>query len=337
MKQSQSTSKKQKQHQKAARTDTVNAFYRDGKTLKNWMEFLIETKQDFSVRSSTYSTTITLPNGNKLKFFKNKYDDRVFIANKLILKDMKTKNNLDEILQGDFKKVNYDSKNGLRPFRAKECINIDISSAYATTLANHGLISKKTFDFIQKLKKFERLPAIGMLARKSMVFTYEGGKCVDTDIDLSKDAQVFYFLIQKVEEAMQAARVIADEHYIFHWVDGIFLDSSTDEKKLKQIELVFKKYNYDIKYEKIEDIHIWRENDDIWVDMIKNGDHKVFSFIDRNMQKNVNSLLEALACNYESKSASHTLPNSDDIHGNSAFDLQRPRSYDFIDTEEWLA
>lgn len=337
MKQSQLTSKKQKQLQKAARTDTVNAFYRDGKTLKNWMEFLIETKQDFSVRSSTYSTTITLPNGNKLKFFKNKYDDRVFIANKLILKDMKTKNNLDEITNGDFKKVNYDSKNGLEPFRAKECINIDISSAYATTLANHGLISKKTFDFIQKLKKFERLPAIGMLARKSMVFTYVEGKCVDTDIDLSKDAQVFYFLIQKVEEAMQAARVIADDHYLFHWVDGIFLDSSIDEKKLKQIENVFKKYNYEIKYEKIEDIHIWRENDDIWVDMIKNGDHKVFSFIDRNMQKNVTSLLEALACNYESKSTTHSVSGSDDLHGNPAFDLQRPKTYDFIDREEWLA
>jgi len=337
MKQSQSTSKKQKQSQKAARTDTVNAFYRDGNTLKNWMDFLIETKQDFSVRSSTYSTTITLPNGNKLKFFKNKYDDHVFIANKLILKDMKTKNNLDEIINGDFKKINYDSKNGLEPFEAKNVINIDISSAYASTLANHGLITKRTFDFLQRLKKFERLPAIGMLARKSMVFTYENGKCVDTDIDLSKDAQVFYFLIQKVEEAMQEAKAIAGDNYLFHWVDGIFIDNQIDEKDLKKIEQVFKKHNYDIKYEKIESIKIWREDDDIWVDMIKNGEQKVFSFIDRNLQKNVTSLLQALAENYESKSSPYTLSNSNDIHANPSSDLQRPRSYDFIDSEEWMA
>jgi len=337
MKQSQSTSTKQKQHQKAARTETVNAFYRDGKTLKNWMDFLIETKQDFSVRSSTYSTTITLPNGNKLKFFKNKYDDHVFIANKLILKDMKTKNNIDEIVSGNHQKINYDSKNGLEPFEASNVINIDISSAYASTLANHGLITKRTFDFLQRLKKFERLPAIGMLARKSMVFTYESGKCVDTNIDLSKDAQVFYFLIQKVEEAMQQAKAIADEYYLFHWVDGIFIDGNIDKKKLLQIENVFKKCNYAIKYEQIDYLKIWREDDDIWVDMLKNGEQKLFSFIDRNLQKNVTSLLEALADNYESKSTGGSLPDSDELHGNTSSDIQRPRSYDFIDREEWMA
>lgn len=337
MKQSPSTSKKQKQHQKAARTETVNAFYRDGKTLKTWMDFLIETKQDFLVRSSTYSTTITLPNGNKLKFFKNKYDDHVFIANKLILKDMKQKKNVDEILQGDYKKVNYDSKNGLEPFEGSNIINIDITSAYATTLANHGIITKKTFDFIQKLKKFERLPAIGMLARKSMVFTYQAGTCIDTEIDLSKEAQIFYFLIQKVEEAMQQAKAIADEFYLFHWVDGIFIDGNIDKKKLAQIENVFKKCNYAIKYEQIDHLKIWREDDDLWVDMVKNGDHKVFSFIDRNLQKNVTALLEALADNYESKTGTHRISDTDDLHGNPTPNIQRSKTYDFIDREEWLA
>ena len=337
MKQSELTSTKQKLHQKAARTETVNAFYRDGKTLKVWMDFLIESKQNFSVRSSTYSTTITLPNGNKLKFFKNKYDDHVFIANKLILKDMKTKNNINEIVSGNFQKINYDSKNGLEPFEGTNIINIDISSAYASTLANHGLISKRTFDFLQRLKKFERLPAIGMLARKSMVFTYESGKCIDTNIDLSKDAQVFYFLIQKVEEVMQQAKAIAGEHYLFHWVDGIFIDGVIDQKKLAQIENVFKKCNYAIKYERIDYLRVWREDDDICVDMLKNGEQKLFSFIDRNLQKNVTALLEALADNYESKSTGGSLPDSDELHGNPSSDIQRPRSYDFIDREEWMA
>lgn len=337
MKQSESTSTKQKRHQKAARTETVNAFYRDGKTLKVWMDFLIESKQNFLVRSSTYSTTITLPNGNRLKFFKNKYQDHVFIANKMILKDMKTKNNIDEIVSGNFQKINYDSKNGLEPFEGTNIINIDISSAYASTLANHGLISKRTFDFLQRLKKFERLPAIGMLARKSMVFTYEDGTCVDTEIDLSKDAQVFYFLIQKVEEAMQQAKAIAGEHYLFHWVDGIFIDGVIDQKKLAQIENVFKKCNYAIKYEQIDYLRVWREDDDIWVDMLKNGEQKLFSFIDRNLQKNVTALLEALADNYESKSTSSSISDTHELHGNTTPDIQRPRSYDFIDREEWMA
>ena len=170
-----------------------------------------------------------------------------------------------------------------------------------------------------------------------MVFTYENGKCVDTDIDLSKNAQVFYFLIQKVEEAMQEAKSIACDNYLFHWVDGIFIDGVIDQKDLKKIEQVFKKHNYEIKYENIEHIKIWREDDDIWVDMIKNGEQKVFSFIDRNLQKNVTSLLQALAENYESKSSPYTLSNSDYIHANPSSDLQRPRSYDFIDSEEWMA
>lgn len=337
MKQSRSTSKKQKQSLKAAHIETVNAFYRDGKTLKNWMEFLIETKQDFTVRSSTYSTTITLPNGNKLKFFKNKYDDHVFIANKLVLKDIQSKPHSKEIIEGNFQKVNYDSKNGLKPFEGTNIINIDISSAYASTLLNQKLINKPTFDFLQRLKKFERLPAIGMLARKSMIFTYEKGKCVDTEIDLSKHAQIFYFLIAKVEEAMQKAKAIANEDYIFHWVDGIFIDGNIDKNKLDQIEQVFKDMNYEIKYENIERIKIWREEDDIWVDMIKNGEAKVFSFIDRNLQKNVVSLLEALASNYESKTTSDTLSDSNVLPRDTKADLSRSRTYDFIDTEEWLA
>jgi hypothetical protein len=337
MKQSQSTSKKPKPSQKAERTETVNAFYRDGKTLRNWMEFLIETKQNFICRSSTYSTTITLPNGNKLKFFKNKYDNHVFIANKLILKDMRTKNNVDEIIKGDFKKINYDSKNGLANYEADNVINIDISSAYASTLANQGLISKRTFDFLQRLKKFERLPAIGMLARKSMVFTYQAGQCVDTNIDLSPNAQIFYFLIHQVEQAMQEAKNIAGDHYLFHWVDGIFIDSSMPEKDLRKIEQVFVRRNYEVKYENIEKIKIWREDDDIWVDMIKNGDKKVFSFVDRNLQKNVQALLEALAENYEKQSSLHRISSADELHGDSAHDIQRPRLNDFFDSEEWMA
>lgn len=336
MKQSPSTLTKQSQRQKAAHTEITNGFYRDSKTLKNWMDFLINMKQDFSVRSSTYSTTITLPNDNKLKFYKNKYDDRVFIANKLILKDLKGKN-IDHIINGNFKKINYDSKNGLEPFDEKNVINLDISSAYASTLLNEKLITRKTFDFLQKLKKFERLPAIGMLARKSMIFSYENGACIDTDIDLSPNAQIFYYLIEKVEEAMQEAKNIAGDYYLFHWVDGVFIDAALPAKKLKQIENVFKKRHYMYKYEIIENIRIWREEDDIWVDMVKNGESKKFSFIDRNFQKNIQSLLEALADNYEKHASLCGIPNPYELHGDSASNLQRPSFNDFFDSEEWMA
>jgi hypothetical protein len=336
MKQSPSTLKKQSQPLKAARTEITNGFYRDSKTLKNWMEFLITMKQNFSVRSSTYSTTITLPNGNKLKFYKNKYDDRVFIANKLILKDMKEKN-VDHIVNGDFKKINYDSKNGLEVFNEKNVINLDISSAYASTLLNEKLITRKTFDFLQKLKKFERLPAIGMLARKSMVFTYQQGACTDTEIDLSPNAQVFYYLIEKVEEAMQEAKRIAGDHYLFHWVDGVFIDAALPKKKLAQIENVFKKRHYMYKYEIVENMKVWREDDDIWVDMIKNGESKKFSFIDRNFQKNIQSLLQALADNYEKHASLCGVPNPDELPRDSASNLQRPSFNDFFDSEEWMA
>lgn len=300
------------------------------------MEFLITMKQNFSVRSSTYSTTITLPNSNKLKFYKNKYDDRVFIANKMILRDIKEKN-IDHIINGNFKKINYDSKNGLDCFNEKNVINLDISSAYACTLLNENIITRKTFDFLQKLRKFERLPAMGMLARKSMIFTYQQGACTDTDIDLSPHAQVFYYLIEKVEQAMQEAKRIAGEYYLFHWVDGVFIDAALPKRKLAQIENVFKKRNYMYKYEVVENMRVWREDDDIWVDMIKNGISKKFSFIDRNFQKNIQSLLEALADNYEKYTSVHRVSNPDELHGDPSSNLQRPSFNDFFDSEEWMA
>jgi len=48
--------------------------------------------------------------------------------------------------------------------------NIDIKSAYATILKNDGLITQKTFDFINRLPKQERLTAVGMLAGKKNIF-----------------------------------------------------------------------------------------------------------------------------------------------------------------------
>jgi hypothetical protein len=50
------------------------------------------------------------------------------------------------IINGNFKKINYDSKNGLDSFNEKNVINLDISSAYASTLLNEKLITKRPKD-----------------------------------------------------------------------------------------------------------------------------------------------------------------------------------------------
>ena len=35
---------------------------------------------------------------------------------------------------------------------------------------------------------------------EGLIFTYENGDCMETDIELSPNAQVFYYLIEKVED-----------------------------------------------------------------------------------------------------------------------------------------
>ena len=101
-------------------------------------------------------------------------------------------------------KVNFGHRQDIKPFTAERVLNIDISSAYATCLLNSGLITRETFEYVKRLRKEERLPAVGMLARSACYWEYERGECTGIHVDRAETAEVFFYLIEEINLLMKS-------------------------------------------------------------------------------------------------------------------------------------
>jgi hypothetical protein len=196
------------------------------------------------------------------------------------------------IMAGNYSTANYDSANGQPDGTWNKIINIDITSAYATCLLNSKLITQDTYNFIQKIPKTERLPAMGMLARNQLIINFEKGVATTHERFTADTAQIFFYVISEINKIMEKARKIAGDFYLFHWVDGIFLKYDIPVELLDQIEAVFLHKNYAVKYESVKDLEWKREEESVVITMNKNGENKRYAFKDRNYSKNFDSLME---------------------------------------------
>ena len=158
------------------------------------------------------------------------------------------------------------------------CYNIDLSSAYAYCLYNCELITKKTFNYLLKLPKMERLTAVGMLATSHVKYFYSGGKCVDFKPYREPTAQIFFFLIDEINYLMQDIKWILGNDFIFYWVDGVFIKPSVSKKKIQDVENLLISLKYPYKYEKVENFSVTRIQDKVIIDMIKNDETKRYEF-----------------------------------------------------------
>ena len=256
------------------------------------IEYLNTRGIPFKVHSSQYSTVID-SNGVKVRYVTQVYDDRVFMCSRMIQGNL-GKRNIDYILKGHFSTNNYQSKKGLEPGNYGKVINIDISGAYPNCLYNEKLIDKKVYDFLMDLGKKERLPAIGMIAKKTLVYQYNGGSCVDVNEENGKYQKVFHFIVYQINELMKRLQRIAGEYYIMHWVDGIFLKKDCPKNIILKMVETLKADNYNYKFEKIDDFKVERDDDTLRIIMMKNGQLKDFKFMDQNMVNLYNKIAERL-------------------------------------------
>jgi len=269
-------------------------FYRNVEMFLSLVKTMKEQKASFKVSHSKYTTSIILPDNSKINFILRRYKDKVFMANRMIEKDLKEHPKFEEIKNGDYSTKNFAIKNGIGNCAYNEVINIDISSAYATTLKAQGLINDNTFRMLQHLEKHERLPAMGMLAKRSLIFDYKDGECVDTQLSLGENRQIFFFLIQKVEECIRQCKDISGEWYLFHWVDGIFIKNDIPVNLLQKIERKLEEYGYKYKYEKVLNFELTRKREILSIKMNKNGEDKIYTFNDSNLQENFQTLVRCL-------------------------------------------
>lgn len=274
-------------------------YERDAQALKNYVKFLRDNKKTFVVRHGTYTTTIETEYG-KNKYETHQFSNRVFIAAAMIKKDVINSNIGKQIIEGTHDKVNFGHKEELEPFEAKQVFNIDISGAYATCLYVNGLITDKTFKYLKRLRKEERLPAVGMLARSACLWSYENGQCVDVSVERSKTAQVFYYLIEEINYVMRSIQWELGKHFYFYWVDGVFFSADTPKNLIKNVEKMLIRKNYMFKYEEIQNFKLSKNNKGIYtIDMVKNGEQKKYQFSTTNNGKEIAKYLMQVSENEE--------------------------------------
>jgi len=252
-----------------------------------------EAGLDFQVKHSNYNTQI-IGQESVIKFIQTEHSIKVFIAYNKIVADLKKSDKTVEILQGDWSTENFDSKNGLKPCSYKTVLNLDITSAYPYCLFINKLISLDTFNYLMALPKNERLPAIGMIAKKSVWIDYQKGKATTWDVKTGEYANIFFFVIQQITDLMAWAADIAGDDFLFYWVDGIFLKPTISKKKLQQITGIFAEQGYYYKYENVKNFSVVRENDKLYINMIKNGDEKPYTMYDKNLARNFTKVLQQL-------------------------------------------
>lgn len=262
------------------------------------VNFFNKLGDSYRIHHGTYSTVIETENG-KIKFAGTKFNNRVFIAAKLVMKDVLNSQRGPLIMQTVWPRSNFQNKENLQPFKAKKILNIDISGAYASCLKVNELITDKTFAYLQKLKKDERLPAVGMLARTFTVFTYECGELTDVEVQRAATAQVFFYLIAEINNVMQAVEYELGKYFYFYWVDGIFFSYDTPGHIVKAVENILSDRGYRFKYESVENFSLKRNRDLYTINMIKNGENKTYKFTDSQIGRDITHILHERAKNYK--------------------------------------
>lgn len=252
-----------------------------------------EAGLDFQVKHSNYNTQI-IGQETVLKFIQTEHSIKVFVAYNKIVSDLKKSDKTLEILQQDWSTENFDSKNGLKPCSYKTVLNLDITSAYPYCLFINKLISQDTFNYLMALPKSERLPAIGMIAKKSVWIDYSNGKASNWDVKTGEYANIFFFVIQQITDLMAWAADIAGDDFLFYWVDGIFLKPTISKKKIQEITGIFAEQGYYYKYENVKNFSVVRENDKLFINMIKNGEEKPYTMYDKNLARNFTKVLQQL-------------------------------------------
>lgn len=230
---------------------------------------------DFEVQHGTYTTTIITEEG-KARYMMNEYNNRVFRCASMIKSDVLKSENAKEIMASKYLKSNFALSDNKNSYKAKQVLNIDISSAYATCLVRNGLITEKTYRIIKGLPKTERLPCVGMLATSHTKFSYSNGECYNVDVFRSPTAPVFFYLIDEINYIMQQIQFLLGEDFIFYWVDGVFFNYNTPPEKVQAIENFLTESGYDYKYENVQDFKIEVDEKKLMLKMVKNGDPKQY-------------------------------------------------------------
>lgn len=248
--------------------------------VKSQMEMLNAMGYDYVIQHGTYTTKIDSPLG-MMTLSTIEFSNKVFIASNMVKRDCLATDLGKEILTKTHSKVNYSNHNKLEQYHSHVCYNIDIKGAYASCLFNNGLIKFETFQYLQSLKKHERLPSVGMIAKSHIKYFYQQGECVDVKPYRSPNSEIFFFLIQKIDEIMREIKWILGDYFIFYWVDGIFFKLETPLYLIDEVMEYLESQNYNYTFEEVYQFNYLNDNGNCKVSMYRGAEgeeYKEYNF-----------------------------------------------------------
>ena len=107
-----------------------------------------------------------------------------------------------------------------------ELFEIDLKSAYWNFAYKNGFISTEIYlkgNNTKLIRKKARLIALGNLAKVQTVFEYNGSEFLKPTEIKSPTENIFFKVSQQTDDIMNNLKLIADENYLFYWVDAIFI------------------------------------------------------------------------------------------------------------------
>jgi hypothetical protein len=131
----------------------------------------------------------------------------------------------------------------------KDCIEIDLKSAYWESANNMGLLSKGLYTQGKSVSKQSRLAAIGSLARVKNRIAFDGYK--ETKLPPIRNELTEFLwdtICHKIGKLMHKTGRECGKDFIFVWVDAMFVHKTA----VKKIEKMMKAAGFEVSIEKCD-------------------------------------------------------------------------------------
>jgi hypothetical protein len=211
----------------------------DFSEVRKSIDFLEKNKIPYNLTLSNYTTAIECEYYSR-QYLAKKQSLKVFAAFNKVKNDLLnwSANEAPQIEAADLKYFDHNLKSSLK---FKNIFATDIKSAYATVLKNDYFIQESTFEYINSLKKDERLACVGMLASKKEHFSFDGEELNYTGTTKSELTPYFYYCIWKTSQIMETVKSQLYDNgkpylegqinsCLFYWVDCLYLWIDEREK-----------------------------------------------------------------------------------------------------------
>jgi len=209
-----------------------------------------DTKQSFIYERTTYTRKIKYKNYSLIFNQEGKMDDRILSLINKVRKDAMKYIELNNIQLPDSRIFFLDMFN--IPKSDDIITKVDITKAYWKQGLMDGVISQDTDDFLnetftdytEKALKGVRLKALGSLATRKEIESYENGRVVDWEIKEQPTKQIYMNICSSIDQMMRKCRTEVDQCIFYYW-DCMFVKKSHS----KQVIDFFKSKDFECKSE----------------------------------------------------------------------------------------